>query len=91
MWIFNANALICGVAGIVGAIATFKWTESRELAVIGAAVAAMLLDVWMRFQNEETEAPIIDPEAGGHIWFVPIWGVGIIFIILVGLSHFRII
>ncbi len=91
MWLFNTNALICGVAGIAGAFISIKWNDSRELAVIVATIAAMLFDTGMRLTNQETENPIIDPEAGGHIWFAPIWVVGIILLILVGLSHFHII
>lgn len=91
MWIFNITAVICVVVGIVGAIGTFQWTGNREYAVIGATVTAMLVDVWYRFRSEDSNAPLIDPEAGGHVWFVPVWGVGIILIILVALSHYHII
>ncbi|WP_298858689.1 hypothetical protein [uncultured Gimesia sp.] len=91
MWIFNTNALICGAAGISLFFVSIKWSDNRELAVIVAIVSAMLFDLFLRFTNDETENPSINPEAGGHIWFIPIWGVGILLLIFAGLSHFRVI
>lgn len=91
MWIFNTNALICGAAGISLFFVSIKWNDSRELAVIVSIIGAMLFDVVLRFSNEESHNPSIDPEAGGHVWFVPVWGVGLLLLTFVGLSHFHII
>ncbi|MFH1303384.1 MAG: hypothetical protein ABIK07_20150 [Planctomycetota bacterium] len=51
----------------------------------------MLFDVALRFFNDEAENSSINPEAGGHIWFAPIWVVGILLLIFGGLSHFHLI
>ena len=91
MWIFNTKALICAFAGFAGFLISIKFSDSRGLAMLVAIISAMLFDVALRFFNDETENPSINPESGGHIWFVPIWGVGIIMLILLGLSHFRLI
>ncbi|QDV51787.1 hypothetical protein [Gimesia fumaroli] len=91
MWIFNNNALFCGFAGFAGFFIAVKFSDSRGLAMLVAILCAMLFDVFLRFTNDETETPSINPEAGGHIWFAPIWVVGIILLILLGLSHYRVI
>tara|TARA_R110002111_G_scaffold2705_3_gene17904 strand:+ start:32279 stop:32554 length:276 start_codon:yes stop_codon:yes gene_type:complete len=91
MWIFNTKALICAFAGFAGFLIAVKLNDSRELAMFVAIVSAMLFDVALRFFDDETENSSINPEAGGHIWFVPIWGVGILLLIFGGLSHFHLI
>ncbi|QDT43674.1 hypothetical protein Pan241w_37760 [Gimesia alba] len=91
MWIFNTNALICGFAGFAGFLIAVKFSDSRGLAMLVAIICAMLFDVALRFFNDETENRSINPESGGHIWFAPIWVVGIILLILLGLSHYRVI
>ena len=40
----------------------------------------------MRFHSEDSQYPLVDPNAGAHLWFIPIWGVGIVLMILMGLS-----
>lgn len=91
MWIFNTNALICAFAGFAGFLIAAKFSDSRELPIVVAILSAMFFDGALRFFNDETENRSINPESGGHIWFVPIWVVGIILMILVGLAHYRVI
>ena len=91
MWIFNNQALICGFAGFAGFLIAAKFSDSRGLAILVAILSAMFFDGALRFFNDETENRSINPESGGHIWFAPIWVVGIILLILLGLSHYRII
>ncbi len=91
MWIFNGKAAIaCGI-GVVAGIILVVTTENRPLALISAILIPMVVDVWMRFHSEDCERPLIDPDAGAHIWFAPLWFVGIILMVLLGLSHFQII
>lgn len=91
MWLFNGKAAIaCGI-GVVAGIILVVTTENRPLALISAILIPMVVDVWMRFHSEDCERPLIDPDAGAHIWFAPVWFVGIILMVLLGLSHFQII
>ncbi|MDB5341845.1 MAG: hypothetical protein JWP89_222 [Schlesneria sp.] len=91
MWIFNGKALIAVAIGVVGGIAVAAATKMQAVSAIAAILVAMGVDVWMRFHSEDCEHPLIDPNAGGHVWFAPIWFAGIVLMILLGLSHFRII
>lgn len=91
MWVFNGNAMIAVAIGIAASIALVLRTENRPLALCVGILIAMAVDVWMRFHSEDCERPLIDPNAGGHIWFAPVWCVGIIMMALLGLSHLRII
>lgn len=91
MWIFNTNALICGFGGFAGFLIAVKWSDNRDLSMFIAIFSAMLVDAIMRFTNDEVENPGINPEAGGHVWFLPVWAVGIILSIIGGLAYFNII
>jgi hypothetical protein len=91
MLIFNIKALIAVGIGIAVAASLGAATNIAALAIIGGFGAAMLADVWMRFHSEDCDRALIHPDAGGHVWFVPVWVMGIILMNLLGLSHFRII
>lgn len=91
MLIFNANALIAVGLGAAGGFALGSFIAVREVAVLGAIIIAMAVDVWMRFNSEDCDRPLIAPSAGGHVWFVPVWLAGIAVMVLMGLSYFQVI
>lgn len=92
MWIFNLKAVICVACGLgVAFFGAMSFSESRLLALFVAILTAMGVDVWMRFRSEDCDRPLIHPDAGGHVWFAPVWIVGIILSILIGLATFNII
>ena len=91
MWVFNGKALIAAGVGIAGGILLELTIKNGVVSSFGAILIAMVVDVWMRYHSEDCERPLIDPNAGAHVWFVPVWGVGIALMVLIGLSHFRII
>lgn len=91
MFVFNLKSLIAGALGIVGGVITVAYLDNRELGVCVAILTAMAVDVAMRFKSEDCDRPLIHPDAGAHVWFAPVWFVGIILLVLVGLSHYRII
>lgn len=91
MLMFNIKALIAVGIGIAVAAVLGAATNNSVLAIVSGFVAPMVADVWMRFHSEDCDRAMIHPDAGGHIWFVPVWVVGIVLIILLGMSHFRII
>lgn len=91
MWVFNGNALIAGGIGLVVGVLLASTINNGPIAYFCGILVAMVVDVWMRYYSEDCEHPLIDPSAGAHVWFVPVWGVGIIMMVLIGLSHFRII
>jgi hypothetical protein len=91
MLIFNGKAMIAAGLGIAAGVALILANQNRMLAIICAILTAMIVDVWMRFHSEDCERPLIDPAAGAHVWFAPMWLVGIILGVLIGLSEFRII
>lgn len=41
---------------------------------------------WGHIRSEDSQYPLVDPNAGTQLWFIPIGGVGIVLMILMGLS-----
>lgn len=87
MWLFNLRAAIAGGIGFIVAATVFAKFDNRPVGVVCGIVTAMAIDVWMRYTSEDSERPLIDPDAGGHVWFAPVWFVGIILLIILGLSE----
>jgi len=91
MFFFNTKAAVTVIAGIAVGFTVIFWTEYRMLSLFAAIVTAMGVDVWIRIKSEDCDRPLIHPDAGGHIWFAPIWLVGIVLSILIVLAHFNLI
>lgn len=91
MWVFNGKAVIAILLGVGLGVGLGMWPVTQAFAGFAAIVAAMLIDVWMRLHSEDHDRPMIHPNAGGHIWFAPLWVVGIILFIVIGLVEFRVV
>lgn len=78
MVIYNTNALIAAVVGVVAALAIGSLTGSHWFATVCGGIAVTVFDLNLRRKNDEESAPIIHPNAGAHIWFIPVWLLGII-------------
>lgn len=82
MWlriIFNWNALFalgCGLVIMVVCVAL----GFAKLGVVLGGLSAVGVDLFLfRLPNEECEKRWIHPEAGGHVWFIPAWVIGVAF------------
>jgi hypothetical protein len=91
MLIFNDKALIAAGLGAVVGFSFFISFNNPILGVVIGTIVAMGVDVYMRFHSEDSTSPLIDPNAGAHVWFAPVWLVGIIGMVVAGLFHFRVI
>lgn len=91
MLIFNARALIAAAIGAAFAFGAAALIKIPILGVVIGLSAAMAVDIWMRYYSEDCEHPLIDPNAGGHVWFAPVWLVGIILMVMAGLMHFNVV
>ncbi|MFM9961441.1 MAG: hypothetical protein ACKV2Q_09460 [Planctomycetaceae bacterium] len=85
MVIFNTNGLLCGVVALITALAISSLTHSLPFSALCAGVAVIAFDINMRRKNSEVSAPIVHPNAGGHIWFIPAWILGTA-VVVVGIA-----
>ncbi len=91
MWVYNVKGLVVVLLGVGLGIGLSLSPTTKPFAVFAAIIAAMLIDVWMRLRSEDHDRPMIHPDAGGHIWFAPLWVVGIVLFVVIGLVEFRLV
>lgn len=91
MIIFNTNAAISiGLAAVIAMLPSLN-PGIPVLTAAGGILTALAIDVWMRFRSEDSESPLIDPAAGGHIDFLPVWLCGIMGMVIAGAVYFKLI
>jgi hypothetical protein len=91
MIIFNTNAAIAiGLAAVIAMFLSLK-PGIPALTVAGGILTALAIDIWMRFRSEDSESPLIDPAAGGHIYFLPVWLYSILGMIIAVAVYFNLI
>ncbi len=79
--IFNLLGLgMAFAAAFIGAIATgLLFRVNGGPLLYGVGVAAILIDVIYRATKGGKQW--VSPNSGGHIWFIPIWVLGIVAIV----------
>lgn len=71
--VYNLRGVMLTVFGI-GCFGGVKaLTGSAPVSLATGLVAAAAGDLILRFTGEPSGSRAIGPDAGGHIWFVPIW------------------
>lgn len=74
MVIYNVLAFIPIIGGFVLGAAAASLGLSQPIYMLTGFVAAAGIDVYMRVKSADVaEGNLLHPNAGGHIWFIPIW------------------
>ena len=76
--LYNDNAIFDIAVGVAGGFGVYSYFRHTNAAVIGGALCLVAFDLIMRLRNQTEDAPLIAPDAGGHIWFAPMWLLGLI-------------
>jgi hypothetical protein len=82
--VYNLKAFLPLSVAAICAFGAHKTSGSEAFAVFAAGFGAIVFDlIVLRFMADKQEcSPIwIHPEAGGHVYFIPIWIVGAIAIV----------
>jgi hypothetical protein len=87
MWIFNEvgcgfAVLVVGTGFLLQWVASVVWGASKLIDTIVMMVAsalAILLDAGYRAANHHEVGleRLLYPSTGGHIWFIPVWFLGL--------------
>ncbi len=73
MIFYNDNSVFGVAAAVCGALSAYALFKNGTAALFGAALGALVLDLGMRLRDGSNETPLLAPDAGGHIWFIPMW------------------
>lgn len=74
MVIYNVLAFVPILGGFLLGAAGASLGLSQPISMLVGFVAAAGIDVYMRCRSADVaQNNLWDPNAGGHIWFIPIW------------------
>lgn len=75
--IFSFNFILFAISGAAFGTGVYKLTGIESLAVLVGGITATAMDVYWR-TGSNSNHPAIDPELGGHVYFIPTWIIGTI-------------
>ena len=78
MIVYNANAVLAICIGALCGFGGYAASHNAYLAALVGACAAGLFDFITRVRSDEESSPLLHPNAGGHVWFAPIWLVAVV-------------
>jgi hypothetical protein len=78
MLIYNVNAFVSVIAGVVAGAAAASFGMSQGVSTIFGLGVAAAADFYMRYKSHDVEGALWHPDAGGHVWFVPMWIVSLV-------------
>jgi hypothetical protein len=78
MIIYNALALVAALIGGVCAAAGYAATKNPYVSGLAFAIGAGAFDFWTRLRGDGDGSRFVHPNAGGHIWFAPVWIIAIV-------------
>jgi hypothetical protein len=85
----NLYTWITFIGGAIGAGITHLIVggDEKDVMLLGFCIGGALCDVVIRVINgrEDPEA-LLSPRAGGHVWYIPVWFLGVLGIILTGVT-----
>jgi hypothetical protein len=73
MVIFNFKAFLSLIGGGVAAASALSFGLSRTISLFFALGVAAAVDLYIRYKSEDVSGALIHRDAGGHLWFVPMW------------------
>jgi hypothetical protein len=73
MLIYNINAFVSVLGGFVGGAAALSFGLSQPVSVCFGFGVAAAVDLFVRYKSHDLEGAIWHPDAGGHLWFIPMW------------------
>jgi hypothetical protein len=84
--IYNEKAVWAVILGVFGGFGMASFSRNAALSAMTGAGIAVAIDLYGRMTNGEESQPLLHPDAGGHVWFIPIWIVGLIALGIGGVS-----
>lgn len=75
--IYSFPVFVSLLGGAAFGTGAFKLTGSENLAVLVAGIMVAVIDGAQR-TGSSSNVPALDPELGGHLYFIPGWVFGVI-------------
>lgn len=78
MIVYNDNVIFAVLIGVTCGGGVYSLFRNASAATFGGFVGLVLFDFVMRLRNQSEDVPLLAPDAGGHIWFIPVWIIGLV-------------
>lgn len=75
---YNDYTFFAAAIGFVCGFGMYSFSRSGSAAAFVGSLSIIGFDLITRLRNRDQETPLLAPKAGGHIWFIPVWIIGII-------------
>ena len=66
------------VGGLIAAVGSFILKIDDAPVLMSVGIALIFMDVIVRLRFRNRPAWFIHRQSGGHLWFVPIWAIGVV-------------
>ena len=71
--IYNEKALWALVLGVVCGLGVGSFTGALRPGLLTGGLVTLAIDLYGRITGGEASPALVHPDAGGHVWFIPIW------------------
>ena len=78
MIVYNDNVIFAVLIGVVSGGAVYSLYRNGSVAGLAGCLGMILFDFVTRLRNQSEDVPLLAPDAGGHIWFIPVWIIGLV-------------
>jgi hypothetical protein len=75
--IYNDKALWSGLVGVACGLGMASYSRNAMLSILTGGAVATLMDFTGRIKDGEASPALLHPDSGGHLWFIPIWIIGL--------------
>lgn len=78
MFVYNDNVIFAVTVGVVTGGSVYSFFRNGSAAALAGCLGMIVFDLFLRLRSQIDEVPLLAPDAGGHIWFIPVWILGLI-------------
>lgn len=78
IYFYNDNVIFAAAVGAACGFGMYSYNRNTSAAMLVGAVSVIAFDLFLRLRNHDQDAPLLAPDAGGHIMFCPLWIIGLV-------------
>ena len=85
MIIYNTTVLFLGFFGMLCGMGGYAVTKAPFPATVIGFSSIFAADLYLRIREGVGSGSLLDPDSGGHIWFIPVWLIAMVVAVIVAL------
>ena len=85
MIIYNTTVIFLGCFGMLCGLGGFALTKAPCPAFLIGFSSVFAADLYLRIREGAGFGLLLEPDSGGHIWFIPVWLIALVTAIIIAL------